>query len=133
MVIRIKDRDSFFNWAALLVLVAALLFAYNDLRRQKQNAELVPDEATVASLAQRSMPKVELYTRQSCPFCQRAKKYLRLRGIPFSEYDTEKNRAAKRKKERLVEPKVVPVAVIGETTIVGFRKEAFDKAFGIGH
>ncbi len=37
--------------------------------------------------------KVEIYTASYCSECQRAKTYLRDKGIAFIEYDVEKDRA----------------------------------------
>jgi GrxC family glutaredoxin len=33
------------------------------------------------------MPRVRVYTTQSCPYCIRAKRLLAARGIPFDEVD----------------------------------------------
>lgn len=33
------------------------------------------------------MRKVEIYTKSYCPFCQRAKELLRIKGVPFIEHD----------------------------------------------
>jgi glutaredoxin 3 len=33
------------------------------------------------------MKKVELYTKIYCPYCQRAKELLRIKGVDFIEYD----------------------------------------------
>lgn len=33
------------------------------------------------------MSKVEIYTKEYCPYCQRAKELLRIKGVPFEEID----------------------------------------------
>jgi len=33
------------------------------------------------------MPKIEIYTKTYCAFCQRAKELLRIKGVEFIEYD----------------------------------------------
>lgn len=33
------------------------------------------------------MKRVEIYTKSYCPFCQRAKELLRIKGAPFIEHD----------------------------------------------
>jgi len=33
------------------------------------------------------MPKIEIYTTLFCPFCVRAKRLLRRKGVSFEEYD----------------------------------------------
>ncbi|PJB73387.1 MAG: glutaredoxin 3 [Alphaproteobacteria bacterium CG_4_9_14_3_um_filter_47_13] len=47
------------------------------------------------------MEKVEIYTWESCPFCLRAKKLLKSKGVNFTEYkidgdETERDRMAQR-------------------------------------
>lgn len=32
------------------------------------------------------MTNIEIYTHMDCPFCQRAKALLRIKGVPFVEY-----------------------------------------------
>ena len=45
--------------------------------------------------------KVELYVTSWCRYCKKAKTYFRSRGIPFKEYDIEKDMAAARRKDKL--------------------------------
>jgi len=33
------------------------------------------------------MKRIEIYTKSYCPFCQRAKELLRIKGVPFIEHD----------------------------------------------
>jgi len=33
------------------------------------------------------MKRIEIYTKSYCPFCQRAKELLRIKGVPFVEHD----------------------------------------------
>jgi glutaredoxin 3 len=33
------------------------------------------------------MKRIEIYTKSYCPFCQRAKELLRIKGVQFTEYD----------------------------------------------
>lgn len=33
------------------------------------------------------MKRIEIYTKSYCPFCQRAKELLRIKGVPFTEHD----------------------------------------------
>jgi glutaredoxin 3 len=34
---------------------------------------------------------VEIYTRAYCPFCERAKELLRIKGVRFTEYQVNDN------------------------------------------
>lgn len=38
------------------------------------------------------MKSVEIYTKKHCPYCWRAKELLRIKGIPFQEYDIANDR-----------------------------------------
>ncbi len=44
-----------------------------------------------------SMPNVEIYTWQFCPFCIRAKSLLNEKGITFTEYSIDGDQEARRK------------------------------------
>jgi len=47
------------------------------------------------------MPKIEIYTKLFCPFCMRAKRLLRRKGVSFEEVDvTMKPNARKAMRER---------------------------------
>jgi len=74
------------------------------------------------------LSKVELYTTRWCGFCRKAKAFFRKRGISYTEYDVEEDRAAARRKERLSPGGGVPVAVINGTVIRGFNARAYARA-----
>lgn len=38
------------------------------------------------------MPHVTIYTRSGCPYCERAKKLLALKGVPYEEIDGAGNK-----------------------------------------
>ncbi|MEG4800402.1 glutaredoxin 3 [Microcoleus sp. ARI1-B5] len=42
-------------------------------------------------------PKVEIYTWRTCPFCIRAKALLKQKGVDFTEYAIDGDRAARDK------------------------------------
>jgi glutaredoxin 3 len=37
------------------------------------------------------MKRIEIYTKSYCPFCQRAKELLRIKGVRFIEHDVTSN------------------------------------------
>ncbi|MCJ8191761.1 glutaredoxin 3 [Sphingomicrobium aestuariivivum] len=39
------------------------------------------------------MPKVEIYTKSTCPFCIRAKRLLDMKGIDYAEYEISRDEA----------------------------------------
>lgn len=42
------------------------------------------------------MPTIEIYTQLFCPYCSRAVKLLRGKGVPFTEIDAPNGSAARR-------------------------------------
>lgn len=93
------------------------------------------DEASLAHPAVASPPEprrptadVEIYTTSWCRYCRDAKNYFRARGIVFTEYDIEKDRAAARRLRRYNPRGGVPVTVINGRPIVGYAPDAFARA-----
>jgi glutaredoxin len=73
-------------------------------------------------------PEVELYTTSWCGYCGKARTYFWIRGIPFKEYDIEKDRRAARRKKELDPRGGVPFAVINGQPIHGFSPAAYTRA-----
>ena len=76
--------------------------------------------------------EVELYVTSWCPYCKKASEYFRSRGIPFTEYDIEKDKSAARRKKLLTSETGVPFAVINGKPIQGFKKTAYERALREG-
>jgi glutaredoxin-like YruB-family protein len=76
----------------------------------------------------RPTPEIEIYTTSWCRYCRDAKNYFRTRGIPFKEYDIEKDSAAARRHKRYNPRGGVPVTVINGRPIVGYAPAAFARA-----
>ena len=89
----------------------------------------VKGEANPADkLYPQKVPKVELYTTNWCIYCKKARNFLLSRGIPFTEYDIEKDENAARRKRRLDTERGVPFAVINGQHIRGFSEAAYEQA-----
>lgn len=71
---------------------------------------------------------VELYTTSWCPWCKKARAFFQSNGVPFIEYDIEKDQDAARRKEQLDRNKGVPFAVINGTGINGYNEKAYNRA-----
>ena len=69
------------------------------------------------------MPRVELYTTPSCPFCVRAKRLLAERHIAYTEFDIEKSAEGRRRYEALG-GSGVPVLTVNGTVIHGYNPDA---------
>ena len=74
------------------------------------------------------IPEVELYTTSWCRYCKMAREFFRRRGIPFTEYDIEKDRSAARRINSLVRVKGVPIAIIKGRLVHGFSKTSYEQA-----
>lgn len=73
-------------------------------------------------------PSVELYGTSWCPYCKKASDFFRSRGIPFVEYDIEKDAQAAHRKQQLDSRRGVPLAVINGQPIHGFSTTAYERA-----
>lgn len=73
---------------------------------------------------------VELYTTSWCSYCEQARQFFRSRGIPFREYDIEKDRGAATRKRQLDSKGGIPFAVINGKKIHGYSQAAYQQALG---
>lgn len=74
---------------------------------------------------------VKVYTTPTCPWCVRAKSYLKDRGIPFTEVDVSQDVAGAREMVKISGQMGVPVLTIDGSVVVGFDKERIDELLGI--
>lgn len=72
--------------------------------------------------------KVIMYSTSWCGYCKKARKYFVAKGIPFVEYDIEKNASAKRDYDALC-GRGVPVIVSGKKRMNGFSEKGFDRFY----
>jgi glutaredoxin len=76
----------------------------------------------------RTSPKVELYGTSWCHYCQKAREFFRSRGIPFTEYDIEKDKNAAARKKQLDKRNGVPFVVINGRGIHGWSAAVYEQA-----
>ncbi len=74
--------------------------------------------------------RVLVFTAPSCPWCRRAKAYLRERQVPFREVDVSRDAAAARDLVRRTGQMGVPVIQIDGRPIVGFDRPQIDRMLG---
>jgi len=80
---------------------------------------------------QRMLPektKVALYTADWCPYCAKAKAWLKSHGVAFTEYDIEKAQIAARGLKAIGGSGAVPFAVINGRKIEVFSREKYQIA-----
>ncbi len=70
-----------------------------------------------------NQPPVTVYSTQSCPWCDKAKEYLKSNNVPFVEKQVDTDRAAAYEMMRLTGQQGVPVIVAGDDVILGFDQQ----------
>lgn len=75
--------------------------------------------------------RVLVFTTPTCPWCVRAKGYLRSRGVRFREVDVARDPNAARDLVRRTGQMGVPVIEIDGRPIVGFDQAAVDRLLGL--
>jgi glutaredoxin 3 len=75
--------------------------------------------------------RVLVFTTTTCPWCTRAKSYLRERGVTFREVNIERDPQAAKDLVRRTGQTGVPVIEINGRPIVGFDRPAVDRALGL--
>lgn len=74
---------------------------------------------------------VTVYSTSTCPWCARAKQFLKENNITFSDLDVSSNQQAAEEMVRISGQMGVPVLDIGGEIIVGFDKEKIKTVLGI--
>ncbi|TVZ41094.1 glutaredoxin [Alteromonadaceae bacterium 2753L.S.0a.02] len=72
--------------------------------------------------------QVLMYSTSWCGYCKKARRYFKQQGIAYTEYDIEKNSAAKRDYDRLG-GRGVPVIVVGDKRMNGFTVAGFERIY----
>jgi glutaredoxin-like YruB-family protein len=73
------------------------------------------------------MTGVTVYSTPTCGFCHQVKAYLDQRGVPFTEHDVSRDRAAAMEMVQLSGQQGVPVVVIDGQVVVGFNRPQIDR------
>ncbi len=76
-------------------------------------------------------PSVELYVTSWCTYCHKAKAFFRSKGIEFTEYNIEKDKAAAQRMLSLTESRAVPFAIINGQLIQGYSSAAYERALNM--
>lgn len=71
---------------------------------------------------------VKVYTTNSCPWCVKAKNYLKSKNISFEEFNVGEDMCAREEMLKKSKQMGVPVLDINGTVIIGFDKPAIDTA-----
>jgi len=78
------------------------------------------------------MPKVTVYSTPTCPWCVKAKEFLKANNIEFEEKNVAEDEAAKNELMEKSGQMGVPVIIVeGHDPIIGFDQEAIKKALNL--
>lgn len=85
------------------------------------------------------MPKVEIYTTPTCPYCHAAKSLLDQKGVAYDEIDVLDQDARMQMTTRAQGRRTVPQIFVGEIHVGGYddmaameRQGSFDKLLNAG-
>ena len=71
---------------------------------------------------------IRVYSFESCPFCEKLKRYLTARGVEYEVRDIELDEEAAKECEKISGDLTVPVTTMdGVNYVVGFDKKKIDE------
>ena len=89
----------------------------------------ISDAETASNTSQtKASKRVIMYSTAWCGYCKKAKKYFQENNIAYTEYDIEKDSAARQKYNELG-GRGVPVILVGPKRMNGFSVEAFARIY----
>ncbi len=75
--------------------------------------------------------KVKVYSTPTCPYCIRAKKFLKESNVDFEDIDVASDQTQAQEMVKISAQTAVPVLDIEGEVIVGFDKEKIKQALGL--
>ncbi len=77
------------------------------------------------------MKKVKVYSTTTCPWCMRAKEYLKKNNVEFEDINVSMDSEAAQEMIKKSGQRGVPVLDIDGTIIIGFDQNAISGALGL--
>ncbi|MGL5633940.1 MAG: glutaredoxin family protein [Sarcina sp.] len=74
---------------------------------------------------------VKVYSTPICPWCDKAKDYLKRKGVEYTEFNVQEDMEAREEMVSKTKQMGVPVLDINGTMIVGFDRKAIDSALNL--
>lgn len=74
---------------------------------------------------------IKVYSTPTCPWCHKAKEYLKQKNIQFEDIDVSTNRKAAQEMVKKSGQMGVPVLDINGEIIIGFDIEAINRALSL--
>lgn len=88
----------------------------------------ISDADTASAPETKSSKHVTIYSTARCVYCKKAKQYFQANNIAYTDYDIEKDQAARQKYNELG-GRGVPVILVGPKRMDGFSVESFLKIY----
>ena len=76
------------------------------------------------------MKTVKVYSTPSCPWCVRAKEYLKGKNIPFEDVDVAANADQAKEMVKISGQMGVPVITVDGAVIIGFDQNKLNQLLG---
>jgi len=76
------------------------------------------------------MKKVKVYSTPTCPWCVRAKEYLKGKNIPFEDVDVAANADQAKEMVKISGQMGVPVITVDGAVIIGFDQNKLNQLLG---
>ena len=76
------------------------------------------------------MKTVKVYSTPSCPWCVRAKEYLKGKNIPFEDIDVAADTAKAKEMVQVSGQMGVPVITVDSEVIIGFDQNKLNQLLG---
>ncbi len=77
------------------------------------------------------MPQVKVYSTPTCPYCIKAKDFLKEKQVAFTNIDVSSDKAGLEEMIRVSGQMGVPVIVIDNDVIVGFDRSRLETKLGL--
>ncbi len=84
-----------------------------------------------AAGTKKRQPRVIVFSTPTCHHCRSAKRYLKQKGVRFTEVDVSRDQRAARDMQRISGQQGVPVITVGGRPIVGFDRTKIDRMLGL--
>ncbi len=85
------------------------------------------EEQEISKDGQKKNPDAVLYTKDSCGDCDKAREYLKSKKVPFTEYNTDNNKEAAKKRKTIDDSAEAPFAIINNNQVYGFSESIYNK------
>lgn len=76
---------------------------------------------------QKAKSEVILYTKNSCSDCDKAREFLKAKKVPYTEYNTDIDKEAAKKRKLIDDTEEAPLAIISKNQVYGFSENIYNK------